>query len=198
MKRAADPRFTRLGVLLRDAQLAGAVQVRIDRPTAGGETSLIVFGPSQDPALLAKQREIRTLLGLRTDVRELRVYYGGFSGKDDEIAMTTRSMLQVMLELAAIVQVPEADVAEGRAATGLVETPTGAAPGQAPITITMLSGDAKPADAFVAVQYGGRWFWIPDTDIRSKYTFSFVMLMFSISETGIRGSAPVVTVPASP
>jgi hypothetical protein len=47
------------------------------------------------------------------------------------------------------------------------------------------------------VSYKNRWFWIADTDIRSKYTFGFMMLLFSISETGARGAAPVVTVPAS-
>jgi hypothetical protein len=196
MRRAADPRFTQLGALMRDAQLAGAMQVRIDRPTAGGEISVLVFDPSDDPRIRERQRDIRALLGLRSDVRELKVYYGGYSGKNDEIGMTTRSMLQVMLELAAIARVPASDVDEGRAAAGL----TALAPGETPeaATIAIASGDARPADAFVAVQYGGRWFWIPDTDIRSKYTFSFVMLMFSISETGIKSSAPVVTVPASP
>jgi len=110
--------------------------------------------------------------------------------------MTTRSMLQIMLELAATVRVPASDIGEGRAAAGLTVPAAGEAPEAAPVAIS--SGDKKPEDAFVAVQYGGRWFWIPDTDIRSKYTFSFVMLMFSISETGIKSSAPVVTVPASP
>jgi len=42
-----------------------------------------------------------------------------------------------------------------------------------------------------------RWFWIPSTDIQSKYTFGFVMLLFSISDTGVKGTAPVVTVPAN-
>jgi len=61
----------------------------------------------------------------------------------------------------------------------------------------ILVGDAAPKDAFVAAQYDGRWFWIADTDIQSKSTFGIVMLLFSISETGIRGSAPVVTIPAN-
>ena len=47
---------------------------------------------------------------------------GGYSGKDDEIDMMTRSMLQIMLEFAAVVQVPESDVAQGKATPGLVET----------------------------------------------------------------------------
>jgi len=59
------------------------------------------------------------------------------------------------------------------------------------------SGDAPPKDAYVAVPYNGRWFWSANTDIRSKNVFSFVMLLFSISDTGQRGSAPVLTVPAN-
>jgi len=111
--------------------------------------------------------------------------------------MTTRSMLQVMLELAAgSVEVPASDVAEGRAAPGLV---TDGAPGAADAsTIPIQSGPEAPKDAYVAVRYGGRSFWIADTDVQAKLRFAFVMLLFSISDTGVRGNAPVVTVPASP
>jgi hypothetical protein len=73
--------------------------------------------------------------------------------------MTTRSMLQVMLELAATVRVPTSDIDAGRAADGLAVPAPGEAPEAAAIAIS--SGDTKPGDAFVAVQYGGRWFWIP-------------------------------------
>jgi hypothetical protein len=31
-----------------------------------------------------------------------------------------------------------------------------------------------------------RWFWISDTDIRSKDMFGAVMLLFSISDIGLR------------
>jgi hypothetical protein len=58
------------------------------------------------------------------------------------------------------------------------------------------SGSPPPRDAFVAVQYNGRWFWIAGEDIRSKSELSFLMLRFSISDTGSRATPPVVTVPA--
>ena len=128
-------------------------------------------------------------------MRELKVYYGGYSGKDNELAMLTRSMLQIMLELGAIVQVPASDVSEGRAAPGLVIDQTGEA--LAPPMLQIMSSDTPPGEAYVSVPYKNRWFWIADTDIRSKYTFGFVMLLFSISDTGVRGPAPVVTVPAN-
>jgi hypothetical protein len=194
-QRLGDPQFFRLVQLLREQQLAGAVQVRIQRPKDDAETLLIVFGPSKDPEIAANSDEIRSILGLKPDLQELKVYYGGYSGKDDEIDMLTRSMLQIMLELAAIVHAPASDVAEGRAAPGAVSDQSPEA--QRPTALEIVSGEAPPSDAYVAVPYKGRWFWIADTDIRSKYTFAFVMLLFSISETGVRGSAPVVTVPAN-
>ena len=109
--------------------------------------------------------------------------------------MMTRSMLQIMLEFAAVVQVPEADVVDGKATPGLVDTPgTGALNG---LPLRVLVTEAPPRDPHVAVQYDGRWFWIADTDIQSKYTFGIVMLLFSIADTGTRGSTPVVTIPAN-
>jgi hypothetical protein len=48
----------------------------------------------------------------------------------------------------------------------------------------------------VAIEYHGHSFWIADTDIQSKASFGFVMLLFSISGTGGKSGAPVVTVPA--
>jgi predicted small lipoprotein YifL len=195
VRRAADPRFTRLVQLMTELQQSGGVETRIERSKDGGEVSLIVFNPGRDPQIEAKRMEIRDILGLERGVQEMRVRYGGYSGKGDEVAMMTRSMLQIMLEVAMSVQIPEADVSGGRAAPGLVDTqPAG---GQARPLVRILSGESAPKDAHVAVQYHGRWFWISDTDIQSKYAFASVMLLFSISGTGVKGGAPVVTVPAN-
>jgi hypothetical protein len=195
LRRPADPKFTRLVELMREGQLAGAIQIRIERSKAGAESSVLIFGPSKDPALAVRGRELKSLLGIKPDLRELKVNYGGYSGKDDEIDMMTRSMLQIMLEFAAVVQVPEADVDQGKAAPGLVETQGQEAPSGPPMRV--LVTDTPPKNAYVAVQYDERWFWIPDTDIQSKYTFGIIMLLFSIADTGVKGAAPVVTIPAN-
>jgi len=194
LRRPADPKFTRLVELMREGQLAGAIQIRIERPKDGAESSVLVFGPSQDPQVAAKGREIKNLLGLKPDLRDLKVNYGGYSGRDDEIDMMTRSMLQIMLEFAAIVQLPESDVVQGKAAPGLVDTQAPGAPIGPPLRV--LVTNTPPKDAYVAVQYDKRWFWIAETDFQSKYTFATIMLLFSIADTGVKGSAPVVTIPA--
>jgi hypothetical protein len=179
---------------MREGQLAGAIQIRIERPKEGGESSVLIFGPSKDPQLAAGGRKLKSLLGIKPDLRELRVNYGGYSGRDDEIDMMTRSMLQIMLEFAAVVQVPESDVVQGKATPGVVDTQVTGALNGPPLRI--LVTDTPPNDAHVAVQYGRRWFWIADNDIQSQYTFGIVMLLFSIADTGVRGAAPV-TIPAN-
>jgi hypothetical protein len=193
-KRATDPQFTRLAKLIGEGQRANAIQTRIEPRKEGPESAVIAFPPRKDPSAIARRQEIIGLLGLKPDLTQMNVYYGAYSGKDDEIDMKTRSMLEIMLEFAATVQVPEADVADGKAGPGAVSTRPEEALGGAPLRI--LVGDVAPKDASVAVQYNNRWFWIADTDIQSKTTFGVVMLLFSISETGIKGSAPVVTIPA--
>ncbi len=193
LNRAADPKFTRLVELMREGQLAGAVQIRIERPKDGTESSVLIFGPSKDPQLAARGRELKSILGIKSDLRELKVNYGGYSGKDNEIDMMTRSMLQIMLEFAAIVQVPVSDVAQGKAAPGMAGAQTPGAPVGPPFRV--LVADTPPENPYVAVQYDKRWFWIADTDIQSKYTFGIIMLLFSIADTGIKGSPPVVTIP---
>jgi hypothetical protein len=191
--RFPDPEFTRLGELIREMQFAGALEVRILRPQDGAETTAIIFkSGTKDPQSEAKRREIADILGLKPDPQEISVYYGGYSGRDDEISMMTRSMLQIMVELGYLADVPEQDIAEGRALPAykgdLVE-------GIEKATLQIKSGEAPAADAFVSVPYHGRWFWIADTDFKSKITFAAVMLLFSISDKGAKDNAPVVTVP---
>jgi hypothetical protein len=189
-ERAADPDFVRLGQLIGHMQAAGALEVRIVRPKDAAETSLIVFGSRSNEAE-GQRGEIARILGLKPDLREIRVFYGGYSGRDDEISMMTRSMLQIMVEIGFFAEVPTTDVAEGRA----TPNSTLAAPDDGRPLLRIASGDTPPAEAFVSVPYHGHWFWIEDTDVRSKNMFASVMLLFSISDTGTKGSTPVVTVP---
>ena len=195
LRRSADPQFARLGQLLYELQLANAFQIRIERGKDASESSVVTFPPAAPPPeIAARIAEMRSILRLSGQARSYPVYYGGGPGKGDEIAMTTRSMLQIMIELGMVAQVPEADVASGRAAP----TPTGGQPAAGGSgLLNILSGTAPPADALVAVPYKGRWFWIADTDFRSKSIFAAVMLLFSISDVGVRSAPPVVTVPAN-
>jgi hypothetical protein len=58
------------------------------------------------------------------------------------------------------------------------------------------SSKDKPQDAFVGVFYRGYWFWIDDRDLKSKSLFSYLMLIFSLTETGGKEGAPVISISA--
>jgi hypothetical protein len=195
MSRPGDPEFARLAQLLYELQRANALQIRIDRAKDNSETSVVGFPPViVTPEIASKIAEVNRILHLTGTGRSHQVHYGGWSGKGDEIAITTRSMLQVMMELGIFAQVPEADVAGGRATSGAGSSPSAGA--ERPPMLNIMSGSAPPSDAFAAIEYKRRWFWIPDNDIRSKTIFTGVMLLFSISDVGVRTPAPVVTIPA--
>ena len=59
-------------------------------------------------------RRIRELLGLDPVEREFTVVYGSFPEPDTEIAILTRSILQILIDLASQIDVPAVDIAEGR------------------------------------------------------------------------------------
>lgn len=118
----------------------------------------------------------------------------GTPEETDEIDMMTRSMLQIMLGFASVIQVSEANVLQGKAGPGLVDTQMAALNG--PLLRVQFT-DTPARDAYVAAQYDKRWFWIADNDIQAKYTFGIFMLLFSTAVTGVRGAAPVVTIPAN-
>jgi hypothetical protein len=189
MRHSVDPRFSSLIQALGRIQKSKGLGTRVKRE--GEQKATVLFfrtKPSEE--VLREMKNVRQLLGLRMDSWGFNVVYGSIAADDEEIAIQTRSMLQIMAELASNIEVPEKDVAEGRVY----------APAEAPEFEPLMrvrSGDSLPADAYVGVKYRKQWFWIDDRDISSKRTFAFSMLLFSLTETGPSAGAPIVTVPTN-
>jgi len=105
----------------------------------------------------------------------------------------TRSIMHLLGIMAAQVEVPIEDVAQGRATPGVVDADAQNPP---PIRLArILSSKKKPATAHVAVSYRDHWFWIEDEDLRSKRSFGFIMLLFTLTESGDKQAPPVLTIP---
>jgi hypothetical protein len=146
------------------------------------------------PEIQAAADELAGLLGIRPDASQFTVNYGEIAASDTEFAMLTRSTLSIMLELRAHVDVPPEDIAAGRTQATL---PVPADNHRAlRMSVDIRSSLDRPEDAFVSVRYRDRWFWIDDRDFGSKRTFSFLMLLFSLTETGGKEGLPLVTIPA--
>jgi hypothetical protein len=182
-----DPDFVRVLELLRNIQHSGAVAVRVHHDVEKQETTLLTFQTKGIAAqTLAEIAEVRRLLRLDPDAHEFRLVYGATPADDRELAVVTRSLLHIMGTMAAYVDVPAEDVAEGRATPGV----TTAGP------LRIGSSGSRPADAFAAVSYRDRWFWIDDRDIRTKRAFGLLMMLFTLADSGARDALPVVTIPA--
>jgi len=185
-ERDRDPGFERLTEALQLIQREVGIGVRVVK-RAEGEAVLIVMPRQLEGEVASVRREVTDLLGLDPEARELNLVYGVTAASGSEVAMLTRSMLEILGEVSTFVDVPEAHVAEGRARAAAPLTDT-------ELPIRILSGPNRPADAYAAVEYRGHWFWIDDTDFRSKRVFTFLMIMLSLAETGSAPGAPLLTV----
>jgi hypothetical protein len=194
-QRPGDPDFYRLIDLIREMQKSGAVGMRIIKEKDQEETTVLFFyrdsiSPETEEAL----KELNSILGLNPDRSETKVTYGLLPSNDQEIAMLTRSTLQIMVNLAIQIDVPEAHVKDGLT-LGAADQTTGAGD-QIPKLIDIHSGVEKPEHAFTAVKYENHWFWIDNRDFKSKRVFGFLMILFSLTETGGKEGLPLVTIPA--
>ncbi len=112
-------------------------------------------------------------------------------GAPNELAVNSRSLLQILQAFASYVEVPEQHLQEKRAAPAFEH----AAEGQRDVG-RIHSGKSKPDSAYVAVQYRGYWFWLDDSDWQSKRALTTVMFFFTLADTGNPERLPLVTIPA--
>ena len=191
--READPAFVRALQLLREVQLAGAVCMRVEEDRAGDSTAVFFFrGDDVAPDIREKSAEIRRLLKLSPDASKLALTYSPMPGGADELAVNSRSMLQIMSSFSTYVDVPEADLEAHRA----TPAPAGSGAAEPPGGVRIHSGDEKPLDAFAAVRYRGHWFWVDDGDYATKRALTAVMFFFTLADTGADEQMPLITIPA--
>jgi hypothetical protein len=159
----------------------------------GNEAILMTFRQQVDPAIAEATLAVRRRLGLDPTAQEIRVVYGSVAANNKELAILTRSILEILIDLTSFISVPEVHVLEHR--VGPTHEDEGGLEGPERPLIRVGSTAARPNDAFTAVRYRGYWFAIDDHDMPSKRLFTFLMFLFTLVETGGKEGAPVVTIP---
>jgi hypothetical protein len=188
--RPGDPKYFRMVELMRKIQKSGVMGMRIIKGEDDRDTTVMFLHKQNLPKEVAEaSKELTNLLGLRPGIQDVKVRYGLIPRDDTEIAMTTRSLLQILIELATQINAPQEHVTEGRTVPSMSW-------GDENSLININHSTEKPEDAFVAVKYRDYWFYIDDRDLKSKTTFTFVMILFSVTETGGKEGLPLVTIPA--
>jgi hypothetical protein len=191
--READPEFVRALQLLREVQAAGAMGMRVEEDKAKGATGVVFFRRDDVPADVAeKAAEVRRLLKLPADQQRFTLTYSPARGADNELAVNSRSMLQIMGAFASYLDVPQAHLMDHSATPAFEAAPEGSVQQ----SVRIHSGKDKPAAPFAAVQYRDYWYWINDNDWLTKRALTAVMFFFTLANSGGNESLPLITIPA--
>jgi hypothetical protein len=191
-RRASDPDFYPLIEAIRRIQISRAFSMRAE--TRGDEqVTVAVFAEQVDPEVRRDLAFVQRVLKLRPEGGEVILKYGALQAAPNELAILSRSMIEIMNEISADIQVPAGHVADGRtyANAELGES----APAFDLPHVAVHASASRPDDAFAATFYRGSWYWVSDRDFRSKRALTFLLLFFSLAETGATPEAPVLTIP---
>ena len=186
--RDADEGFRRAVKLFGDIQESGAVGLRVEQSEDNSPATVLFFSDTRiSEETVAKLTELKEILRINTDRNDFKLIASQTRSNEGELAVSTRSLLQIMMALSTYVEVPPADVTEGRASP--------APDASANSLLTVRCTKEVPDDAYAAVRYRDRWFWIDDRDFASKRTFTTVMFLFTLVGGNAQGNLPVLTIP---
>jgi hypothetical protein len=118
------------------------------------------------------------------------------SGPRESLAVETRSLLGILYFLSHAVEVPKRDEDAGRVKVTLDEAGL-------PFDWRRVSGSAlrvqssphRPRDAAVAIRARDAWFFVADSDLESKSTFSLLAQLLSLQSGKVERVAPLLTLP---
>ncbi|WP_439596239.1 hypothetical protein [Falsiroseomonas sp.] len=184
--RLASDDFEALMRALAAAHGARALSLRFETQPQGARVFLLPGGGDgrAEPAL----RELRRLLGLRGPAGEFELVYGRTAAGPGRVPVLTRSLLQILYEMGSQIEVAQEDIRRGAT--------LGQDQAAGDRLVRVRQGARAPADAYAAVVYRDRSFWIDFDDYPSKVTFAFVQALQVLAESG-PGHAPLtVTIPA--
>ncbi len=180
--------------VLRRLQLAGEVSIAYEPGPDGGSVSLSLglLRGSASAAVTKDVARARELLALPGGTAPYPITTGNDGSVSRGIAIVTRSVLGILTDLGAEIEVPAADINDGatKPAVQLVGGETR--------PVILIHAAKKPATpVYASIVYRNSRFWIDDADFDSKYALTVVQDLMALAEETDISHAPVVTVPAN-
>lgn len=180
--------FNKVSGLLRSLQDRGELRFGLEYDAK--EKTVYLETPPETERNKDDARELRDLLGMEQRLPKLKLVNKPNRGADDELAMQTRSLLATMFALSESFSAPADHVARGEVLPGSPVLQNASAK-----WLDIRFSDLPVQDAFVQVHHNGHWFYIPQSDYRSKRTFALLTYLLSLQTAGVAGMAPILTVP---
>ncbi len=186
-KSETESQFEQFVEVFKTLQNVGALGIRISKGEGGAyATQISIQSNNLDEEQLAQLALFKSNLDLIPDSERFNVVYGHQSKQKQDINILTRSLLQILLEQSAGVDIPQSDIDRVLKVNkdNLVNAPM----------LQIKSGDSQPNSAFIKVFYRGHWFWVEDTDLRSKIIFGYLILLSNLAEGGGQHLQPVISI----
>ena len=108
-----------------------------------------------------------------------------------EVGLLGRSMMEIMQLASTTVQVPAKDLEAGI----VFAAPPVSEPGAAGLDIK--SSADEPSNATLRAKYRGNWFYIEDSDLKSREAFALLNALFAVTGGTVPGANPILTLPVN-
>src|SRR5262249_40687395 len=151
---------------LRRLQLSPAVSMRLTPQKGEGEptesTMLLLGGRVMNEGVEEDLKSGFYTFGVNPNATQGNLVYGLLPANDKEIALQTRSVIEIFGELAGGIEVPEAHVAEQRVRS--TRYGKGSPEGELEPLMRVHASVDRPESPFISVKYRDYWFWVDDRD----------------------------------
>jgi len=192
--------FTRVLDLMGELNDRGYLDLVYETPPVAGQPARIVMQVANEAFALPETQELWQLLGLVPGQKHYPLTYTlvehAGARELDHLEVETRSLLGVLFFLSQAVEPPGADAQAGRVT--VTRTQAGEVFDWKNVTRQLLqihSATDRPARAAASVWYRGSWFYIDDSDLSSKSTFSLITQLLAVQSTEVQRMVPVLTLP---
>jgi hypothetical protein len=185
---AADPEFDRAIEALGRLQRSRKLVVHVEHGEGNKFTVTALISKDLSASEHADVEYLYKVLKLPGDRKgDVPVVFRSATSGERQLVIGTRSMFEILPEMAQGVELPPAEAARAM--------PTSALASGRPPLVRIHSGTSKPEGAHVVTKHNGLWFWIDAQDAQSKRMFLMAQILLSLNDTSGGANAPVVTIP---
>ncbi len=185
--------FLTVAKLMRKLQTRNFINFEYE--SINGQSTL-VFSLAEEALELPETLKLVEMLRITPGKTDYPILRNEMDHNPNQVRIRTRSVMGLLYYLSQSVEVPQVDVLKGKLTT------TKYADGH-PFYWSDLfnnlfqikSSSEKPSDPFVSMKYRGSWFYIDDTDVESKRTYSLFRQIFAIQAGKIKVERPTLTLP---
>ena len=179
--------FQSVAYLLRELQTQNAINLVYDN----NKKASLIFNSDNK-----KVDALKNKLSLNDSEKYMLVNGKGTNIiNNDSITLSTRSFLGVMYYLSHSVEVPDIDKTSGKVTITYDEFGNEFSWSELTQNLFKIKSTPNNSDIAISTNYRDTWFYIDDSDLDSKTTFSLLMQLFSLQSGKSEGIAPLLTLP---